>query len=278
MPTQLEQWERAGQEAEARELAGARLWQYIEQASSQDRGWHSTQDKQPWTHSQDQTAGTHAREQPSWRSHSSKGASPARTCACGRGRRDMENSSSRERGEQQQGGPLYVQVLFLFGSRLAPAPGRVDTKRVSPVMAGFGHGGICAALRLGRVVAAEPGVRDKTHALLPTPRPRPGLRGSAPSLLHPLLTVRRRPHSAPLRACRPKHSQHPPQPHSPCRRAAAEPWLLPADRYARDSRSLRSAREHPTLAAIINAFSSEPAWSHGCPCACRSRSSWRAPF
>jgi hypothetical protein len=35
MPTQLEQWERAGQEAEARGLAGARLWQYIEQASSQ---------------------------------------------------------------------------------------------------------------------------------------------------------------------------------------------------------------------------------------------------
>jgi hypothetical protein len=33
------------------------------------------------------------------------------------------SSSSRERGEHRQDGPLDVQVLFLFGSGLAPAPG-----------------------------------------------------------------------------------------------------------------------------------------------------------
>jgi hypothetical protein len=124
----------------------------------------------------------------------------------------------------QQAGPLDVQVLFLFGSGLAPAPGRARTKRASPVMAGAWRNLRRAGVGLGCVVAAEPGVRDKTQALLPKRRQRHGLRGRQPPL-HPPFTVRRRPHSSPLRVCRrPKHSQRPLQLHAlPAAWAFAEP-------------------------------------------------------
>jgi hypothetical protein len=156
-----------------------------------------------------------------------KGVSPAAdVCVGPLVERDVGNSSSvgRERGEHQQRGPLDVQVLVLFGSGLAPAPGRVRIKKASPVMAESAH-----RAGVGCVVAAEPGVRDKAHALLPK---RPGLRGSPQPLLHPPFTVRRRPHSAPLRACRRrKHSQLPLQPHA-----------LPADTFAVAGRSARHYR------------------------------------
>lgn len=89
--------------------------------------------------------------------------------------------------------------------------------------------GVCAKLELGRGGSAEQGVRDKTHALLRSAANSKGRVGArnhnrAGDHDHSPYSVRRRPHSVRLRACRrPECSQIPLQPHPPCSMTKAVP-------------------------------------------------------
>jgi hypothetical protein len=96
--------------------------------------------------------------------------------------KQQQCTGSRERVFHQRLRPWEVQVLFLFGCGLAPAPGRA-----SPVIAGDSAGWLRVLVKAGVWgvrVGAEPGVKDKTHTFCPKTRQLHATRGSAETLFH----------------------------------------------------------------------------------------------